>query len=246
MSGFAPVTINDRWTLELPAHRVDALPWSVWERERIASMHQHLRPSDVIVDVGAEEGDLPALWASWGCRVVLVEPDPKVWPNMRAIWQANRLEAPLACFVGFASDVTDPGFTHDATLNPAVATGGGWPPSAFGPVTDAHAFRHLSQQADSTPQVTLDDLCDPLHVDAITIDVEGSELRVLRGARDLLLGDRPLVWVSCHLDERWMIEEYGGTTSDDVSVFMAECGYRGELLAVDHEMHMKFTPEERA
>ncbi len=54
----------------------------------------------VVWDVGAEEGDMPALYATWGCDVVLVEPNPKVWPCIRYHWTANQLDPPAGIYVG--------------------------------------------------------------------------------------------------------------------------------------------------
>lgn len=265
--------INGRWSLLLPEHRAARPEWQTgWERERLDSMHEHLtrlrdswvndpdrsdlaRYRPVIIDVGVEEGDLTALYSQWGCDVVMVEPNPRVWPNVRAIWNANNLRQPLSGWVGFAGDrddsllaqhvrewliehvqVPEPGDDDD-----------GWPACAYGPVIGDHAFLHLAQHAHMVPQVTLDTLVadgdvngGPLRIDAITMDVEGSELRVLRGATRILQRDRPLVWVSVHTDDQWMAENYPQDTADVVCGYMAGFGYTAQRLAVDHEEHWFF------
>ncbi len=229
-----PVEINDRWTLQLLPHRVPQFA-KPWESERLADMADRLRAGMHIVDVGAEEGDFPALWASWGCSVSLVEPDPRVWPNMRATFEANGLTQPMVSWVGFACDVDD---DHGGR----VAGKNGWPPEADGnPIVD-HRFRHLSQQANTTPQVRLDTMLHFNHVDAITIDVEGSELAVLEGAKRILLFDRPVVWVSIHTDHRWMDDQYPTGKARDVHRHMRGMGYVGTHLATDHEEHWRYDP----
>lgn len=245
MTEMVPTLINDRWTLLLPEHRAARDSWPTWEKERLAAMHDTIRPGDVVVDIGAEEGDFPGLWASWGADVVLFEPNPRVWPNIRAIWEANGFRPPLGWFVGFASDETDLNPPHcDVRAEPVD----GWPACAYGPIIGNHGFRHLAEQTDTTPQVTLDDWCAEhgIRPDVLTIDVEGSELRVLRGADRLLYEDHPTVFVSIHTDEVWMDEKYDRVSEPDVTAWMHAHGYSGQHLITDHEMHFVYRPTGRA
>lgn len=252
--------INGRWQLRLPSHRAARPEWTTgWERERLDSMHEALvelygayvferlnNPNNarrpVIVDVGAEEGDFPALFSKWGCDVVLVEPNPKVWPNIKAIWEANALRAPLKWWVGFAADFNNFDPPRNNINGQAFVADDGWPFCAGGPVIGDHGFRHLGQQADETPCITLDELCQSIKVDAITIDVEGAEMRVLRGATRILDTQRPLVWVSAHTDYEWNDIVYDGVRPDDLVAFMLNRGYRATKLADDHEQHWFFEP----
>lgn len=244
------VLVNGRWSLLLPRHRAERPEWLIenggWEPERLASMAEHLGPADVVYDIGAEQGDLPGLWSSWGCDVVLVEPNPLAWPNIRAVWEANRFRAPLAWWVGFASDREELPARRDVA-HPFGLGVHGWPACADGEAIGATGFRHLSQEADVTSQTTIDRLTHLIArpPTAITIDVEGSELLVLRGAAATLDAHRPLVWVSVHTDRVWMDEMYGGVDVDDVHAFMAGHGYVGNYLATDHEEHFFFEPKER-
>lgn len=242
-----PCVLNGRWPLVLPKHRAERAEWydGGWERERLNSMYDLLQPGMTIIDVGAEEGDFPGLWASWGCHVAMIEPKAETWANIRVIWEANRFEPPVGLFVGFASDVTN--LEPPRPYPPAsgwVLDRDGWPLCSYGRVRADHGFAHLSQQADAIPQITLDDFAAEClgHVDAITIDVEGSELRVLHGAAQLLAFHRPLVWVSVHADRGWMVAEYGGADREDIDAWMLALDYEPTLLAVDHEMHVLYTP----
>ena len=70
----------------------------------------------------------------------------------------------------------------------------GWPECALGDVIGDHGFRHLAQEADATPQTMLDEWIGS-KVDIITMDVEGSEFEVLKGAIAILEWDRPVVFV---------------------------------------------------
>lgn len=231
------LTINNRWTLKLPEHRRFQWHDRLWEPERLDSMHANLRPGDVIYDVGAEEGDLPGLWAKWGCHVALFEPNPRVWPNIRAIWEANGFPGPLAAFVGFAGDVTEPGYGEFGKIGDCLGIDGEWPEWAHGPMIDDHGFCHLWERPD-LPKIRLDDFAVTVRPpDAITIDVEGSEAKVLAGAERILEKYRPLVWVSVHPD--FMAQMYG-QTPDDLFKLMESVGYERRHLATDHEEHYVF------
>lgn len=219
-----------------------------WEPERLAAMHDVISAQErpVVFDVGAEEGDLPALWASWGADVVLVEPNPRVWPNVRFIFQANQLQDRVrGWFVGFAGDEPRDrpawDWEHVGHETP-------WPRCAFGPLIGDHGFLVLPERPDC-PVTTLDALAarhGPPTV--VTIDVEGAELTVLRGAQRILAEARPDVFVSIHIDLPWIDEKYPGDTGDKVREFMEAFDYvefGGKPLAIDHEEHVWFSPEER-
>lgn len=244
MTEMVPTVIAEQWTLLLPRHRAErAEPWGswwpTWERPRLESMRRNLHPGDLVFDIGAEEGDFPALWASWGCDVVLVEPNPRVWPNIRAIWEANELPDPRGWvgFCGAANDWDRPGWA--AQVEPRD----GWPECAYGPVIGDHGFLNLWERPD-VPVITIDTLAS-IHgaPDVITIDVEGAEFEVLKGATGILETARPLLYVSVH--PAFMFDSYQHTV-DELVGWLAEHGYRREHLGAGHEWHELFYPSERA
>ena len=228
--------INDRWCLKLPQHRADRPVWAWWEATRLACMHHYLgQGGHVVWDVGAEEGDFPALWSSWGNDVVLFEPNERVWPNIKAIWDANDLKPPLTCFVGFAGTLGD---------ESAEFWSGRFPPCADGSVIGDHGFLNLCERPD-VQRTTIDRLAgDPLEQPptAISIDVEGAELEVLLGAHETLMRHRPLVWVSVHPE---FMQRMYHRTPDDLHRYMADCGYERTYLGSDHEEHHWYWPKER-
>lgn len=229
--------VNGRWNVVMPSHRtIRYLEEDMWEKERLASMALHIRPDDVVLDVGAEEGDMSALFASWAYEggIMLMEPNPRVWPNIKAIWDANHLPTPIATYCGFASNVNE---TIPGQLPPLTVAG--WPPSVNGPVIGDHGFRQLAEETDTTPQITVDELAAVRVPTVITMDVEGAELAVLEGASETLHVHRPKVWISVHPEFLWHHFQH---TAGDIYQFMEECGYRHIHLGDDHESHDLFLP----
>lgn len=232
------IAVNDRWPLLLPDYRAARPEWPWWEAQRLAAMYHHVGPGDVVYDIGAEEGDFPALWASWGADVVLFEPNERVWPNIRAIFEGNRLVSRLwAVHVGFAG--AESRHSDDYKLLQ------GWPEAAFGPLIGDHAFCNLSERPD-LDVVTIDECWAELGApppSVITMDVEGSEFEVLYGAISTIALHRPKVFVSIH--QEFAREMYG---HEDVTKlilgFMEGAGYESQFLCTDHEAHWMFLPIE--
>lgn len=240
---FHPTTVNGAWTLRLPSHR--AIQYlqdpAGWETERLAAMHATVRPSDVVYDIGAEQGDMTALFALWAHEgaVMAAEPNPWVWPCIRSIFDENDLTAPVGTYVGFV------GGQPTTPTNPDGVRRGffrGWPDCADGVVDPGAGFAHMAQEQDRVPTITLDDLVRRTGrpPDVITMDVEGSEWFALKGASATLARHRPTVFVSVH---EQFLADFFGQSSADVMRLMARAGYRGEHLATDHEAHWMFTPK---
>ena len=230
-------TINDRWRLHMTPDRVEFHKVRPpWEQARLASMFRSLATArvagehagPVVYDVGAECGDFSALYGTWGCEVVCIEPQPRYWPSIKAHFEGNDLTS-AASFVGFAAAGELDGYLLGRGL---------WPACADGPIEPDVGFLHLAVTDGRTPTITLDRLAEPGNgppPDAITIDVEGAEYRVLVGAQRILAEQKPLVWVSIHTDLAWMDEQYPGEGREAVLGLLEGHGYRWESLGVTHE-----------
>lgn len=240
MTKMIPTTINGKWDLMLPEHRALRPEWDIknggWEVERLDAMHKDIKPGMIVYDVGTEEGDMSALLGKWVGEkgiVILFEPNPKVWPNIKAIWEANDIKATRGCFEGFAAETSG-----DSGI---LIVDGYWPNCAEGEIIGDHGFMNLSER-DDISRVSLDDVAFKYYADrpipdVITIDVEGAELRVLHGARGILTAHSPVVFVSVH--DAFMAQMYDEYAAD-LFKYMKDLGYKYELLAYDHELHVRF------
>jgi FkbM family methyltransferase len=220
--------INQEFEIFLPEHRARRPEWYVetgWEKKRLQSIHKHLKEGDVMFYVGAEEGDMPALCQMWGAEVVLFEPNDKVWPNIKAIWTANNLHPPLGSFEGFASNQS----------TGSVFIKNGFPDCADGELISDHAFKELISPGD-IPQIRIDDFVEQSGIipTALSLDVEGSEWEVLKGAEETLNKHHPKIWLSAHPE--FMFRMFNAYTYDLRNWIMNQ-GYEETLLDYQHEAH---------
>ena len=213
----------------LPEHRHQFhLERPEWHKAWLDSIHESLKPDDVVIDVGAEQGDLSALVASWvpDGGVVLVEPQPLFWPTIRATFEANGLK-PMHTFVGFADDAS----TGWMLAEPMSR----WPKEAdaFGAIDPG--FYHINEHV--MAKIAIDDM--PVVPSALIIDVEGAEFYVLRGAEELLTTLPPLVWCAIHPE---IMRDRYGHDPNELMAYMYRLGYRWDFLGFQGELHFKFSP----
>lgn len=239
------VDVNGRWPVLLLDHRAARPEWPYWEAHRLALAHSLIERGSVVWEIGAEEGDYPALYATWGADVVAVEPNPFVWPQIKAHWEANVVTAKrldhnpkIYPVVGMASNVTVEAADYDEGWTD------GWPNVAYGEIKPDHGFRHIWEHASVSPQLTLDDLLQSGEIpppDLICIDIEGGEYHALDGAPFVLNECRPNVLVSIHPD--FLNDLYDLSRENVLDVF-DDAGYEYRLICIDHEEHWLAWPKE--
>ena len=221
------------YSFDLPMPLADWDVFACWERARFHSMRDNLNLGDVLFDVGTEQGWTNLIYAQFVGpeNMVLIEPTAEFWPNIKATWQRNYDVAPLACYSGLLSDDSDD----------TVSVFQPWPANADAPLIDRNKYQYIHSHSSDIRQLTLDDLVERSGIvpNAITMDVEGAELHVLRGATDTLMEHRPLVWASVHPD---LIERDYKGTAEQVHLFMESLGYVPTMLGRDHEEHWLYQP----
>lgn len=245
MTKMVEVLVNGRWPIKLPEHRAARPEWTSpegWERKRLNSIYNwvtafniNYNTKPIVYYVGAEEGDMCALIQMWGAEIVMFEPNPAVWPNVRAIWNANNLQAPLMSFPGFAANHTTEGALGEAYAN-------AMPICADGEVISNHGFKNLCEADGTIPAIKIDALdglfMEPVHM--ISIDVEGAEWEVLRGAEETLRKYHPRIYLSLHPEFLYEIyKEYAG----DLRHWIKQLGYKETLLDYQHECHFVYEAE---
>jgi FkbM family methyltransferase len=232
MTEMIKTTINGEFDITLPKHRADRPDWyhpNGWEKLRLKSMHDNIGRGDVVYYVGAEEGEFPALCQMWGAEVVLFEPNPKVWAHFPITWSANNLEIPMVCVPGFASDKIN---------SLARIYYNEWPPEVNNELIAAHGFKELYLEGDSYGQITIDSCVYDHGIKpptAISLDVEGSEWRVLGGAERVLKQYKPKIWLSGHPE--FMLQQWNESLYD-LRQWIKKIGYKETLLDYQHEVHL--------
>ena len=232
MTEMRKVIINGEFEITLPEHRAARPDWYQphgWEKPRLKHMSENISSGDVMYYVGAEEGEFPALCQMWGAEVVLFEPNPKVWSHLPLTWTSNNLDLPMVCIPGFASDKIN-------SLSRIYYNE--WPPEVNDVIEAAHGFKELYLEGDTYGQITIDSCVYDHGIKpptAISLDVEGSEWRVLGGAERVLREHKPKIWLSGHPE--FMFHQFGEYLSE-VRHWIKELGYKEVLLDYQHEVHL--------
>jgi FkbM family methyltransferase len=154
--------------IETPTETVSVLHTLEKEGDILEQFAADIKPSDRVVDIGANVGVFSAVASDLGAYVIAIEPHPPTVVRLRANCPDAHVE-PVA--VGADAGTVALGVTNDAggTQRPAVGDG------------DAYEI----------PQRRADELPLP---DVVKVDVEGAELAVLEGAAGWFEGARPRVW----------------------------------------------------
>jgi len=232
MTEMIKTILNGEFEILLPKHRAERTQWHTdagWEKLRLKSMHKNIGSGDIVYYVGAEEGEFPALCQMWGAEVVLFEPNPKVWSHLPLTWTSNNLEIPMACIPGFASDKINN--LSRVYLNE-------WPPEVNDEIVAAHGFKELYLEGDTYGQITIDSCVYDHNIKpptAISLDVEGSEWKVLRGAERTIRDHKPKIWLSGHPE--FMLQQWNEALYD-LRQWIKRLGYTETLLDYQHEVHL--------
>jgi FkbM family methyltransferase len=231
--------LNGKYRIILPEHRAKRPEWyqpGGWEKARLDHMHRTTKKGDTVYYVGAEEGEMCALLQMWGALLYMFEPNPLVWPNIKAIFDANDLANPCRSYVAFAANQTDNFVLWNMQ----------WPPDRIvnGPVISDHGFKNLCEWDGTIPRVKIDDIVMTgmgRVPQMISLDVEGAEWEVLRGAEQTLRKHHPRIYLSLHPEFMYEIyKEY----AFDLRNWLKGMGYTETLLDYQHEVHLYYEYKE--
>ncbi len=158
------------------------------ERAEVRFMLRHLRPGQTTLDIGSHKG----AYAYWMCkrvgrlgRVIAFEPLAELAAYLVRIKEAFRFEQMQVVAAALSSQAG----TAELFQPESNPRGGA---TLEAPRGQGSTIR--------VPVVTLDDQlqqlgCRPVHF--IKCDVEGHELEVLQGGRQMLEADRPILLLEC-------------------------------------------------
>jgi FkbM family methyltransferase len=170
------------------------------EPEVQASLQKHLRAGMIFCDVGANIGFFSLLAARLvgkEGRVVAFEADPEVAARLREHVTRNKFDRITIEQLAVWSEPRTVSFER---TDPAAS-----PDRGLGHVVSSGAKNTIQVDA-----ISLDDyVWTELAPDFVKCDVEGAEVEVFRGARQLLKEKRPIILFEMHSDEnrRILLEE---------------------------------------
>jgi len=234
MTEMRKVIVNGEFEITLPEHRAARPDWYQphgWEKPRLKHMSENISSGDVMYYVGAEEGEFAALCQMWGAEVVVFEPNPKVWSHFPLLWSANNLDLPIVCIPGFASDKIN-------SLSRIYYNE--WPPEVNDVIEAAHGFKELYLEGETYGQITIDSCVYDHGIKAptaISLDVEGSEWRVLGGAERVLREHKPKIWLSGHPE--FMLQQWNESLYN-LRQWIKGLGYTEIILDYQHEVHLYY------
>lgn len=230
----APAHATWQYTMQLPVPLSDWDVYDYWEKERIYSMREHLKKGDTLFDIGTEQGWCNIVYANFVGpeNMVLIEPTQEFWPNIEAIWHKNYNVEPRGFYDGLLGQST-----NDQRDIKELSTK--WPEATKADLVDKNKYQYLHANDENVPELTVDDYVEKSGIvpDALTMDVEGAELLILKGAEKTLKQYHPKCWISVHDD---LGRRDYDTAPEDTIAYMESLGYVGEHLATDHEAHWYF------
>jgi FkbM family methyltransferase len=151
-----------------------------WNPDEYRAFREAVRPGMVALDVGANVGAYSTLFGRWvgpSGSVFAFEPAPRIFQGLVRHIELNHLSAVVRPICSAVGEVP-------ATARLVVAGSAGESRLAIASDGDARTI--------PVPVTTIDEFCarERIAPDFIKIDVEGSELAVLRGARETIRARR--------------------------------------------------------
>jgi FkbM family methyltransferase len=210
------VSIFQAWfTTESIRFRVRALKALLRDqRAEFVAIWQHLRPGDIVCDIGANKGSF-IYWLSWWVRdgrVVAFEPQPEL----------ARYLVHICRVIGLGNVTVEAKAAYSHSGNQDLFLPSGHQPGAS---LVRAGMEGESVTTLSVPVVALDDYFQENDkVALLKIDVEGAELGLLRGAERILRRQAPLLIFEC--ENRHLARGSVG----DVFSYLTGLGYEGSFV----------------
>ena len=174
--------LRGNWWQLASGGKITRLLLGTYEPEQSGLFGQHIRPGDQVLDIGAAVGYYTLLSAKLvgaSGRVVSFEPDSTNLQFLRSHVEQNRLEQVTILPIALADE------TGTARFGGGTGTGTG---------------RLCENGVDQVAVRRLDDVAAEMDLrpQHLKIDVEGAEMAVLRGGRQLIEQHKPTIFLSTH------------------------------------------------
>ena len=218
-----PITVPWLDGTRLRLHLGNDLSWCVFvggtfEPNEFAFLADFLEPRMTFVDVGANDGAYTLFAArrvgAHG-RVVAIEPSSREFERLTSNLELNQL-ANVTTVHAAAGEAA-------RTISLAVAEQGHEGQNTLGTVINNENVATASLE--EVEMRTLDEILTTSavdRVDFVKIDVEGSEPRVLAGAREILAEHQPILQLE--LEPEWLARQ--GSSVEEVRRLLETAGYR--------------------
>ncbi|MBF0448780.1 MAG: FkbM family methyltransferase [Magnetococcales bacterium] len=186
------------------------------DKYEILTLLDHLKPGQTAIDIGAHKGAY-TYWMQKRVgptgRVFAFEPQPVLAARLRGLVAKMAMSQVQVEQMGLSDQeavgvLTVPG---DGSASPGASLVG---QSIQGPKTAIPGIKLVSLDHYFAEQ-------SPVHL--IKCDVEGHELAVFKGGRNLLERDRPLILFECEARHQ------SGQTMEEVFRFLTDLGYVGSF-----------------
>lgn len=222
------VLFNNQIPLKVFKFRHEDTHFETWEKEYISDLIKTLKKGMTVYDIGAENGELTALVGKLvgGENVHIFEPNKDYFPNIIANFEMNELHEAASCFNGYVDEISSQEWFYDRFYN--LDNG-----EIF------HGCEHHNPKARPNQVVSIDEWCTVfVNPDVLLIDIEGAELSVVKGAKELIKNHSPIFYISIHKLE-FILDRSNGTKEELIQIFL-DNGYNAIHLSTDHEEHWKF------
>lgn len=209
---------------------VDRVLW-LYEPNKYANLARFLPPGGGFVDVGSNLGEF-TVWATRcggpSTRVLAFEPDP----NNRALLERNLRQHHIDSRVQLEAIAVSSSAGTVSLFQGAQSDTSTIAPNAV------HELEHMRPRSviDVSTE-TLDAVLERSRlprVDVVKIDVEGAELEVLKGARELLRAEHPLALL---IDLHW------GVDLDQLTELLQDNGFSLRLEAAPDDIITSIPPK---